>query len=27
MDEGLAPEQLDEVRKVPDIISTKLVRL
>ncbi|KKL49723.1 hypothetical protein LCGC14_2312680, partial [marine sediment metagenome] len=27
LDEPLTPEQLDEVRKVPDIISTKLLRL
>ena len=27
MDEALTPEQLDEVRKIPDIFSAKLVRL
>jgi predicted amino acid-binding ACT domain protein len=27
LDEALTPEQLDEVRKIPDIFSAKLVRL
>jgi hypothetical protein len=26
LDERVTPEQLDEVRKIPDIISAKLVR-
>jgi hypothetical protein len=27
LDEGLTPEQLDQVRKIPNIYSVKLVRL
>ena len=27
LDEAVTPEQLDEVRKIPDILSAKLVRL